>query len=161
MTNPVTYRREPLTEDREGEVSALVTDYYARTPAHDGLPPYNFNWDLYRQAERAKKLLMVTARCGPVDLTAGRAPMVGVALYLIYEHPHHIGFRLGECDGIGVSPEARGKGVGRGLIAYAETLLKDRGVKRIIHRHRLVYGDNALFPKLGFRAEEVAYFKDI
>lgn len=152
MSDAVRYRREPLTPGLEAELESLVRDYYARTPAHDGLPPYEFRWEVYRHA---RSTTLVTAR------SVQSAALLGFALYLHYDHPHHNGFRLADCDTLAVSPEARGRGIGRGLMAYAEPLLKDRGARRIIHRHRLVYGDNALFPKLGYRPEEVAFFKDI
>lgn len=155
----VVYRREPLTREVEDELEALVRDYYHRTPAKDGIPPYDFDWRLYERAEASRRLILVTARQREDD--GGPGKLLGFALYLIYEHPHHRGFRLGDCDTLAVAPEARGRGIGRGLIEYAIPLLKDKRVRRVIHRHRLVYGEDSLFPKLGFRPEEVAYFKDI
>lgn len=163
---PVSYAREVLG-GVEAELEGLVQDYYDRTPAHEGLPPYRFQWPVYWQAENAKSLLLVTARRdrkrwgGRSGAGHYTGTLAGWALYLVIGHPHHRGFTVAECDTLAVSPEERGKGIGRGLVEFATPLLRDMKATRIIHRHRLVYGDNALFPKLGFQPVEVAYSKDI
>ncbi len=163
----VTYAREQLGAP-EAELEELVRRYYEPTQAHEGIPPYRFNWPLYWRAENASSLLLVTARRDrkPWGAVSGAAhytgKLVGWALYLILDHPHHRGLCVADCDTLAVDHLERGKGIGRGLVEFSEPILRERhGATRIIHRHRLVYGDNALFPKLGFRPVEVAYSKDI
>jgi GNAT superfamily N-acetyltransferase len=163
---PITYAREVL-HGVEPELETLVRAYYSPTKAHDGIPAYRFNWPVYWTAQAHKALYLATARRGRERWggASGAAhytgTLVGWVLYLVTDHPHHKGFRVAECDTLAVSHHERGQGIGRGLVEHAEPALKAMGATRIIHRHRLVYGDNSLFPKLGFRPEEVAYFKDI
>lgn len=163
---PITYAREVLG-GVEPELETLVRAYYAPTKAHEGLPPYRFQWPVYWSAQSHKVLYLATARRGRERWggASGAAhytgPLVGWVLYLVLDHPHHKGLKMADCDTLAVSHHERGRGIGRGLIEHAVPALKAMGASRIVHRHRLVYGENALFPKLGFQPVETAYIKEI
>jgi GNAT superfamily N-acetyltransferase len=148
------YNVARLTEALEAELSALFTAYYSVTPAHTGQPPYDFNWAVFRAVQDANMLLITVARDEDNSLC-------GAALYIITEHSHHRGWIIAECDTLAVDHNKRGKGIGRGLYAYTETQLRDRGVKLITNRFRVCYDVEPLFPKLGFKLAEQVYMKEI
>jgi GNAT superfamily N-acetyltransferase len=145
---------EPLTPVLEQEISALVTRYYDTTKAHVRLPPYDFVWSMYRTLQTVDKLLIATAR-------DNEGVLVGVAMYLLTEHPHHRGLEIAECDTLAVDHKHRGQGIGRTLYVVAESMLIELGVKRVLHRYRTVYDETPMFPKMGFTLEEHVYMKDL
>ena len=146
------YAREHLDADNTAAISALVKAYYAATPAHTGLPPYDFNWNVYMTLQRQDMLLLVTARTEEEGLC-------GVGLYVLSEHPHHRGWVGAECDTLAVDHTMRGKGIGRGIVQYAEQVLKQHGVQFMVHKYRTCYQTEPLFPKLGFELAEHSYMK--
>lgn len=139
------------------EMEALVRDYYARTPAHTGIPPYEFNWDVYANLARNHALMVITAREAEWPDTL----LLGFGLYILLDHPHHKDLLVAECDSLSVRPEARGRGIARGIVREAEDALRAIGVDKLIHRHRHCYGADPLFPKLGFEAAETVWQKDL
>lgn len=149
----VTFQREPLCIATAGAMEGIARSYYASTPAHHGLPPYQFNWPVYFKLDQGMSLLVVSARC--------RGEMIGYGLYVLVEHPHHVGWKLAQCDTLAVVPEMRGAEIGRRIVQYATALLRPLGVQRMTQSRRLVYGRSSLFEDLGFRQEEILYVKDL
>lgn len=150
----VSFARERLGDDFTKQADALMSRYYHRTVANTDLPEYNFDWPLYRRIEDQGMLVCCTARVGLL--------LVGFNLYAVSEHPHHIGLRMADCDGIAVDMEYRGQGIGGRLYDFAEAYLYSIGVHKVIHRYRLCYGvDEPLFAKKGFRIVEHVYMKDL
>ncbi len=143
-----------LDDDIVRDMEALLDDYYECTVAKDGLPPYDFDWNVYRTMDAIGSMLLATARDDDGTL-------LGFALYLVIDHPHHRGMRIAECDSLSVSAQARGKGVGRTLYFFCEDQLRQRGVSRVLHRYRVVYNTEPLFPKLGFKLDEQMYSKEL
>lgn len=148
------YAAEELDLANAAEIEALVQRYYACTPAHTGLPEYDFNWQAYLAAQGAGQLAMLTAR-------EDNGTLCGVALYLLMEHPHHRGWVGAECDTLSVDHTKRGEGIGRNLVQAAEGMLKARGVNFMLHRYRTCYQTEPLFPKLGFAHTEQVFMKEI
>ena len=155
MTTPTTvaYAVERLTPELIGEVEPILHAYYGATEAHVGLPPYDFDWDTYATLDAVGSLLLATARDG--------GALVGVALYIVAQHPHHRTLRVADCDTLSVDMNCRGKGVGRGLVAFAAERLTERGVQRMSNRYRTCYSAPPLFPALGFALCEQTYVKDL
>lgn len=149
----ITHARESLTRQNAAEIDAMVAGYYASTPAHVGIPPYDFCWEVYETLESRGALILTTAR--------RPGALVGFALYTITEHPHHRGLVVADCDSLVVAPQARGGGVGAALYRFTEPLLIEAGARKILNRHRLCYGAAPLFPRLGFTAAETLFVKEI
>ena len=143
-----------LSDKLISEIEDILNDYYHRTVAKQGIPPYKFNWQLYFALERMGSLLVTTARYSDRVL-------VGVCIYTIIEHPHHMGMLVAECDTIATKLEYRGHGIGKRLYLYTEDLLEDRGVQKVIHRFRHVYNQRPMFEDLGFEAIETCYSKEL
>lgn len=146
------YAQEALSPDLEAEIEGMAQGYYATTPAHVGIPPYQFRWEVYRSLDQHGVFLLFTAR------EAGA--LMGFSFYTLFEHPHHAGLVVADGN-IVTAPAARGRGVATELYQFGEPFLLARGARSIVHRHRLCYGANALFPKLGFAESEILYVKEI
>ena len=148
------YEREHMPECAN-EVDAFVKHYFETTIAGKDMDPLEFKWDMYRELDDRGRLLFIAARN---ELEENR--LLGFVSYFMSEHLHHRQV-LATCDMLAVHPEYRGIGMGSQLVGQAEQWLKAQGVTHIVHAYRLIYGDNPLFPKLGYKAEETWYVKDI
>jgi GNAT superfamily N-acetyltransferase len=91
--------------------------------------------------------------------TAGDA-LVGF-IHLCEEEDYY-GGRCGHVGDVVVAPEARGKGVGRALMAAGERWARERGYRLLTLN---VFLDNerarALYEELGFRPETVRHVKPL
>ena len=132
----------------------LLHDYFKRTDAKNGVPPLVMNWPLYVELARQGHLVVFTARA-PVN------KLVGVAMYHVHSHPHHMGHMCAACDILAVDVDQRGKGIGRALVEYAETALRELDVRVMLHMFRTQYDVDPLFPKLGYKLHEQVYMKEI
>jgi len=148
------YAREHMPEAAD-EVSDLVHYYFGATRAGEGMDPLEFKWDAYKELDARGRLLFVTAR---EDNQPHR--LRGFVNYFMHAHMHHRQV-LATCDMIAVHPDHRNHGVGSYLMDYAEQWLKAQGVTHIVHNFRLIYPDDPLFIKHGYKAEETSYVKDI
>lgn len=148
------YAQEALTPAVEAEIETMARGYYATTPAHIGIPPYQFRWEVYRSLAEQGVFLLFTAR-EPED-----GGLQGFVFYTLFEHPHHAGLIVADGN-IVTAPATRGKGVATALYQFGEPVLAARGARSIVHRHRLCYGASPLFPKLGFTESEILYVKEI
>lgn len=147
------YGIEPLSPELSHEIEGMFRDYYAGTPAHIGLPPYEFAWHIYYRLSLDRNLLILVARDDGV--------LCGVNMYILMEHPHHIGLMMAECDSLATAPAYRGKGIGRSLVSLGEKVLRNMGIQRVVHRYRTVYDAEPLFPKVGYTLVEQVYTKDL
>lgn len=145
--------RQALLADHVVAFNDIVVRYFQSTEAKEGVPPIDFNWDLYLAMEQQGALLFVAT------LDHGR--LIGGVTYFVSAHPHHKTRIVGSCDTLAVDTAARGHGVGRRLVEAAEPLLIARGVSIVTHGFRHCYGAEPLFPKLGFMLNESIYLKQV
>src|SRR5262245_7692603 len=124
------------------ETDRLIKDYFARTNAQKGQPPFDMDWMHYITLEQRGNLMLFTAR--------ERGELIGMAMYMLSPHPHHAGYAFAICDTLGVNPDYRGRGVGRALVEFAEKHLRAHGMDYMLHGYRSVYGVTPLFEKIGF-----------
>jgi GNAT superfamily N-acetyltransferase len=150
------YNTERLSPRLEEELTALFEAYYAVTPAHTDLPPYDLDWPLYNALQDAGVLFITTTR----DNEDGYK-LYGAGLYMIVQHPHHRTMTVAECDILAVSHTRRGEGIGSTLLDFSINALRDRGVQRVAHRYRTCYNTTPLFEKHDFKLQEHVYARDI
>jgi GNAT superfamily N-acetyltransferase len=141
-----------LLEQGYKDCDALVLDYYAKTIASHGPMPLKIDWDTYRRLEREGHCVLFTAREQQLD---------GFSLYVVNRHLHHPTYNVAACSILGVRPEVRGQGLGRKLIEFAIPWLKTRGCTHIAHAFRMIYDEEPLFPKLGFKLVEQLYMREL
>jgi GNAT superfamily N-acetyltransferase len=81
-------------------------------------------------------------------------------IHLVDERDYYLQSTCGHVADIVVSPEARGRGVGRALLAAAEEWSRDRGY-RLLTLNVFVEnrGPQALYEATGFKAEVIKYVK--
>jgi len=142
-------------EDYFGAMDYIVHHYYA-VGGHKvaGLqPPIDIAWDKLQRLEEEGHTLTV----GAIDDVS----LIGFVLYLIINHLHHQTVKIALCDILAVSPNHRGRGIGRALMKHAEPLLCNEGVKQVAHGFRTCYDEEPLFPKLGYRLIEQTYAKEL
>lgn len=148
-----TYATEQVSDDFMEQANAILREMYETTVASSDIPNYAFDWERYKQVQQAGMLLLTTARFENM--------LVGFALYLVVDHPHHNGTRSAECDAIAISVALRGNQIGRSLIDFSTDYLRGMNVKFVTHRYRTCYNAEPIFPKLGFRLIEHVYMKDL
>lgn len=148
-----TYAIEQVSESFTEQADAIMREMYDTTVASSDIPNYAFDWERYRQVQQAGMLLLTTARFEGL--------LVGFALYLVIDHPHHQGTRSAECDAIAINVSLRGNQIGRSLIDFSTDYLRRLGVSFVTHRYRTCYNTEPIFPKLGFRLIEHVYMKDL
>lgn len=149
MAQSVFYDEESLTRIQL-EYETLVNGYWYATPENKGHEPVAYDWDQYHLLDNAQLLRLYTAR-------DARDKLVGVALYVVVNTLHHKGYKVADCDTLATAIASRGQGIGKGLLTYAKQRLALEGVKELIHRSRLVFGEQTLFPSQGFTAIETVY----
>lgn len=73
----------------------------------------------------------------------------------------HYGYLMAVNDAIFVLPEYRKKGYGIRLIREMERVAKDRGAKFMVWQAKMDSPLNKVLPRLGCRAEEINYVKEL
>jgi GNAT superfamily N-acetyltransferase len=145
--------QEQLSDKLCEEITQLVSEYYDKTAASTGIPPYDFDWARYKVLDDAGMLFLLTARDHGV--------LVGLVLYAVTTNPHHKTVLVADCDTLATRLSHRKRGIGAMLCEIAFTRLKDMGVKLIAHRFRTCYTEQPLFEQLGFTCAEHVYVKEL
>lgn len=148
-----TFHIEPMHTMLEVEMENLITGYYDSMPEGSEIPPFDFDWDTYYRLSEIGSLLVTTARYD--------GKLVGCAMYVLGNAPHHRTVKVAMCDGIAMDPAHRGKGLGKALYTYSEQALRSRGVERVTHNYRVCYGTKPMFEDLGFKVIEHVYMKEL
>lgn len=132
---------------------SILHEHYDRTDTKIDIPPVNYNWLHYKAVEDTGMLLCLGAR--------EEGKMLGFAMYYVMKHPHHVDALWAACDGLCVSVDGRGKGVGRKLLEFAEQEFRQMGVTRMIQMGRSWYKGETLYEKMGFTMTEQVFYKDL
>jgi GNAT superfamily N-acetyltransferase len=143
---------EARVRDVFESLDVLLHDYWRRSEASEDVPMLNMNWRAYIQLNDQDALKLFTARTDE---------LLGFVMYHVHEHLHHIGSINAACDILAVHLNARGKGIGRKLMEFAEPVLREMGVTHVTHQFRTCYHSTPLFPKLGYKLIEYGYLKEL
>ena len=144
------YQQEFLDSVR-GEVEDLIQEHYDEVYPARGVFDWDMDWDTYEKLEEIGLLKIFTAR----DNNA----LAGYLWVLITPNLHSKGSMLACDDGFFVTREYRGKSVAKDLIRFAETCLKEDGIK-VFH----IVGTtekpiDALVKRMGYTAIETKFQK--
>lgn len=145
--------RSWLNEKLIEQIEELINHYYRTTEASRGIPPYDFDWQVYLSMQIADQLVVIVA--------CEDGKLVGFALYVTLMAPHHKSLKVAECDTLAVHADHRNRGIAQAIYYEAEEELRKQGVKRVVNRFRTCYNVEPIFPRLGFWLEEMVFHKDI
>ena len=113
--------------------------------------PYEPDYPAYKRMAEAGMLRCITCR--------NDAQLIGYFIFIVTPHLHYKSCVTAIEDLYFVTKEFRKGRVGIKLFQYAEQVLKDRGVKRIV-MHTKVHLDNTrLFEYLGYKMTDKVFTK--
>lgn len=134
-------------------VLPLLKSHWEEVAAYKDKRPLDPNYDLYFQAAESGSLLAVVA--------TDESEVIGYSVYLIVKELHYQTSTIAQNDIFYVKPEFRSRGVGAGLMAYSESLLKDKGVSVITMHMKTKNPFDSLCVGLGYANIERIYSKYI
>lgn len=114
----------------------------------------NIRFDKYLQADEEFKCLRVYS-------VRENGLIVGYCLFGLQEHWHYADMIKAEASALYLSPHLRGKGVGKGFLAYCDTQLKLENVQVIYHHVKATHSFAPILEKLGYGLIDYTYFKRI
>lgn len=132
------------------ELEVLAKQHHAEVNVFYDVP-LDIDWHKYQTASKAYRLVVCR-----VD-----KKLVGWVGFFIADHIRHIGYKIAKEDWYYVMPEYRGKGIGKSLFEYAENVLRDADVKRVIMSCKVDHDHTALIESLGYMHYEKNFTKVI
>ena len=137
-------------EDIVDELAPLTIEHHAEVNAFSDTP-LNINWGKYVSAKNHYKL--ITCRVGD--------ELVGWIGFFVYEHMRHMGYKIAKEDWYYLVPKCRGKGVGKELFKYAENVLRDADINRVMISCKVDHDHTGLIESLGYTNYEKNFTKAI
>ena len=144
------YRQEFLAGVR-GEIEALVQDHYDEVHPAGKVFDWNMDWDSYEKIEEHGLLRIFTARQD--------SELAGYLCVLITPNLHSKGSAVACDDGFFVAKSHRGKPIAKNLIRFAETCLKEDGLKVFYIVGTTEKPIDALMLRMGYTAIETKFQK--
>jgi GNAT superfamily N-acetyltransferase len=137
-------------EDIVDELLPLAIKHHAEVNA---FPDTELNIDWRRYSVAKKSYRLITCRVG--------GKLVGWVGFFIADHIRHNGYRIAKEDWYYVVPEYRGNGIGKGMFRYAENVLRNADVKRVMISCKVDHDHTGLIESLGYTNYEKNFTKVI
>lgn len=138
-----------ITECKD-ELEALAKQHHAEVNVFYDVP-LDIDWRKYEVASKSYRLIVCR-----VD-----SKLVGWAGFFLADHIRHIGYRIAKEDWYYVMPEFRGMGIGKALFKYAENVLRDADVRRVMISCKVDHDHTGLIESLGYTHYEKNFTKVI
>ncbi len=135
-------------EDIVDELAPLAVEHHAEVNAFPDTP-LDINWDRYVAARNIYQ--MVTCRIGD--------ELVGWIGFFVYDHMRHKGYKIAKEDWYYIAPKCRGNGIGKALFKYAENVLRNAGVNRVMMSCKVDHDHAGLIESLGYTNYEKNFTK--
>ena len=113
--------------------------------------PLDPDYDAYRRLAKAGMLRCITCRMG--------GDLIGYIVFTIQPHLHYRSCKTAFEDIYYVKKEFRKGRIGIKLFQYAERVLKEHGVNRIIMHTKIHLDNSRLFEYLGYKHTDKLYTK--
>lgn len=113
--------------------------------------PLEPDYDAYRQLAQVGMLRCITCR---ID-----GELIGYIVFIVQPHLHYKSCKTAFEDLYYVKKEFRKGRIGIKLFQYAEKVLKERGVNRIIMHTKIHLDNSRLFEYLGYKHTDKLYTK--
>tara|TARA_R110000822_G_scaffold38746_11_gene107142 strand:+ start:590 stop:1039 length:450 start_codon:yes stop_codon:yes gene_type:complete len=144
---------EERLADVLGEITPLLIDHWHHIALDKDRVPLAPAWDLYRDLDEQGSMKIITAREG--------GELVGYIVYLLSPSLHYTSQFFAEGDIFWLSPAHRKGSAGLRLFRFAETILKDAGVTKVINKVKLHADVGKVFEHMGYSPIERVYAKAI
>lgn len=148
----LTFQRERLADVRF-EVEPLLLRHWDEIALNKDKVPLDPDWDGYLKVEEAGLICAITARQDGV--------LVGYVNYFITRNLHYRSLLIADGDIFWMAPECRKGTAGLRMLRYAEGVLKELGVNKIINKVKLHFDIGVLFEHMGYKPIERIYAKMI
>lgn len=135
-------------EDIVDELAPLAVEHHAEVNVFSDVP-LDIDWRKYEAASKSYRLIVCR-----VD-----NKLVGWVGFFIADHIRHIGYKIAKEDWYYVIPEVRGAGIGKALFKYAENVLRNAGVKRVMMSCKVDHDHTGLIESLGYTYYEKNFTK--
>jgi|TARA_R110002126_G_scaffold123268_5_gene265276 GNAT superfamily N-acetyltransferase len=132
------------------ELEVLAKQHHAEVNVFYDVP-LDIDWRKYEVASKSYRLIICR-----VD-----GKLVGWAGFFLADHIRHIGYRIAKEDWYYVMPEFRGMGIGKALFKYAENVLRDADVRRVMISCKVDHDHTGLIESLGYIHYEKNFTKVI
>lgn len=149
MSKP-TYQVETFDEAKEGIALLLHAHWHEVGLSHEVMP-LNPDWEKYQAAYEAGTLLIATARLD--------GALIGYNVFFIIPHIHYKTTMVAMNDVLFLQAAHRRGRVGMQLIAFAETVLRERGVVKVFMHVKKHLNFGSLLGYLGYAPEETVWAK--
>jgi len=113
--------------------------------------PLNPDWDAYKAMAQAGMLRTITCR--------NDGELIGYIAFFIQPHVHYKDCKTAYEDVYFIKKEYRKGRVGIKLFQYAEKVLKERGINRIIAHTKIHLDNSRLFEYLGYKHTDKLFTK--
>jgi GNAT superfamily N-acetyltransferase len=133
-----------------GELEQLFPAHYEELCVTKEFP-VEPNYEAYRNMANAGMLRCFTCR--------NDADLIGYLIFIVSPHLHYKSCMTAIEDIYFVSKEYRKGRVGIKLFQYAEQVLKDRGVNRIVYHTKVHLDNSRLFEYLGYKMTDKVFSK--
>ena len=150
----VLFQEEKLSEIIE-EIKPLLYEHWQEIGIFDrDKHPLDPDWDLYFKAECAGIHFCLTARQD--------GKLIGYySSFLLPKHFHYRSIYASDCDLFFLVPEYRTGLIGLNMLREAENVLKRKGVNMITHTVKVSFPLEPIMKRLGFKAMDIKYFKEV
>jgi GNAT superfamily N-acetyltransferase len=133
-----------------GELEQLFPSHYEELCVTKDFP-LEPDYEAYRQLAKAGMLRCITCRAD--------GDLIGYIVFIVQPHLHYKSCKTAFEDIYYVKKEFRKGRIGIRLFQYAEKVLKDRGVNRIIMHTKIHLDNSRLFEYLGYKHTDKLYTK--
>jgi len=113
--------------------------------------PLNPDWDAYKNMANSGMLRTITCR--------NDGELIGYIAFFIQPHVHYKDCKTAYEDVYFIKKEYRKGRVGIKLFQYAEKVLKERGINRIIAHTKIHLDNSRLFEYLGYKHTDKLFTK--
>lgn len=141
-------QRETLADLRRARVDELLVRHYHEIAHYQDIP-LEVDYEVYAAAEAGGKLRIFTVRMGE--------DLAGYASYFVNHNPHYRKSVQAVQDVLFLKPEFRGFSIGRGLISYADTMLRLEGIQVVYHHSKVKLPMDAVLKACGYELIETVW----
>jgi GNAT superfamily N-acetyltransferase len=113
--------------------------------------PFDPDWDMYKAMASSGMLRTITVR--------NDSELIGYIAFFIQPHPHYKSCKTAYEDVYFIKKEYRKGRIGIKLFQYAEKVLKDRGINRIIVHTKIHLDNSRLLEYLGYKHTDKLFTK--